>query len=134
MQPLPKLIPVYNINRMPNEADAISSMVNLVLCYWNHAECTVFAVTSLNPQPCFQPAHFPRALSKHPIKPPSLHPPSASTLDNSNTSPANPNSPLANSDAFSTAVNAFLNSSEPLGPSLLLLTPAYITNSSPWFA
>ncbi|KAG5722767.1 hypothetical protein E4T56_gene7962 [Termitomyces sp. T112] len=36
---------------------------------------------------------------------------------NSDTSPANPNSPLANSDTFSTAVNTSLDSAEPLGPS-----------------
>ncbi|KNZ74482.1 hypothetical protein J132_06831 [Termitomyces sp. J132] len=35
---------------MPNEAGAINSVVDLVLCYWNHAECTVFAITSLGRQ------------------------------------------------------------------------------------
>ncbi|KNZ76509.1 hypothetical protein J132_10217 [Termitomyces sp. J132] len=45
MQPLPKPIPVYNIDGMPNEASAI-----VVLCYWNHAKCTIFAVTSLERQ------------------------------------------------------------------------------------
>ncbi|KAG5721929.1 hypothetical protein E4T56_gene18425 [Termitomyces sp. T112] len=49
-QPLPKPIPVYNIDRTPNKASAISSMVNLVLCYWNHAEHTIFAITSLGRQ------------------------------------------------------------------------------------
>ncbi|KAG5335201.1 hypothetical protein C0989_001873 [Termitomyces sp. Mn162] len=48
MQPLPKPILVYNINRTPNEAGAISSMVDLVLCYWNHMEHTIFAITSLD--------------------------------------------------------------------------------------
>ncbi|KAG5338809.1 hypothetical protein C0989_006167 [Termitomyces sp. Mn162] len=43
--------------------------------------------------------------------------PSAPTLGNSDTSPANPDGPLANSNAFSAAVNAFLDSPEPLGPS-----------------
>ncbi|KNZ76291.1 hypothetical protein J132_10750, partial [Termitomyces sp. J132] len=43
-QPLPKPIPVYNIDGMPNKAGAISSMVDLVLHYWNHAECAVFAI------------------------------------------------------------------------------------------
>ncbi|KNZ77990.1 hypothetical protein J132_02633 [Termitomyces sp. J132] len=47
MQPLPKPIPVFNINRIPNKADAINSIVDLVLHYQNHAEHAVFAVTSL---------------------------------------------------------------------------------------
>ncbi|KAG5732291.1 hypothetical protein E4T56_gene11371 [Termitomyces sp. T112] len=38
MQPLPKPIPVYNINGMPNKAGTINSIVDLVLHYWNHAE------------------------------------------------------------------------------------------------
>ncbi|KNZ77041.1 hypothetical protein J132_07702 [Termitomyces sp. J132] len=50
MQPLPKPIPVYNIDRMPNKASTISSMVDLILCYWNHAEHAVFAITSLGRQ------------------------------------------------------------------------------------
>ncbi|KNZ71639.1 hypothetical protein J132_08078 [Termitomyces sp. J132] len=50
MQPLPKPIPVYNINGMPNKASAISSMVNLVLHYWNHAEHAIFAIASLERQ------------------------------------------------------------------------------------
>ncbi|KNZ77654.1 hypothetical protein J132_04689 [Termitomyces sp. J132] len=50
MQPLPKPILVYNINGMPNKAGTISSIVNLVLHYWNHTECTIFAVTSLGRQ------------------------------------------------------------------------------------
>ncbi|KNZ80734.1 hypothetical protein J132_04710 [Termitomyces sp. J132] len=49
-QPLPKPIPVYNIDRMPNKAGIISSMVDLVLQYQNHAERAVFAVTSLGRQ------------------------------------------------------------------------------------
>ncbi|KAG5729254.1 hypothetical protein E4T56_gene8086 [Termitomyces sp. T112] len=47
-QPLPKPIPVYNINGMPNKAGAINSVVDLVLCYWNHAEHAIFTVTSLD--------------------------------------------------------------------------------------
>ncbi|KAG5719998.1 hypothetical protein E4T56_gene6851 [Termitomyces sp. T112] len=54
------------------------------------------------------------------------------TLGNSNTSSANPNGSLANSNAFSTAINASLNSLKPLKPSPLFLTLAHITNSSPW--
>ncbi|KNZ73389.1 hypothetical protein J132_07688 [Termitomyces sp. J132] len=49
-QPLPKPIPVYNIDRTPNKASAINSMVNLVLCYWNHVEHVIFAITSLGRQ------------------------------------------------------------------------------------
>ncbi|KAG5717602.1 hypothetical protein E4T56_gene5438 [Termitomyces sp. T112] len=47
-QLLPKPIPVYNINRMPNEAGTINSMVNLVLHYWNYVECAMFAITSMD--------------------------------------------------------------------------------------
>ncbi|KAG5721207.1 hypothetical protein E4T56_gene20017 [Termitomyces sp. T112] len=50
MQPLPKPIPVYNIDGMPNKAGAINSMVDLVLHYWNHSEHAMFAVTSLGRQ------------------------------------------------------------------------------------
>ncbi|KAG5716579.1 hypothetical protein E4T56_gene16147 [Termitomyces sp. T112] len=50
MQPLPKPIPIYNIDGMPNKAGTINSMVDLVLHYWNHMEHTAFAVTSLGRQ------------------------------------------------------------------------------------
>ncbi|KNZ72237.1 hypothetical protein J132_04148 [Termitomyces sp. J132] len=50
MQPLPKPIPVYNIDGMPNKAGTISSMVDLVLHNRNHIKCTIFAVTSLGKQ------------------------------------------------------------------------------------
>ncbi|KNZ73238.1 hypothetical protein J132_00425 [Termitomyces sp. J132] len=50
MQPLPKPIPVYNIDRMPNKVSEISSVVDLVLHYWNHIDCTIFAVTRLGRQ------------------------------------------------------------------------------------
>ncbi|KNZ72574.1 hypothetical protein J132_02575 [Termitomyces sp. J132] len=50
MQPLTKPIPVYNIDGMPNKAGAINSMVDLVLCYQNQVECTIFAITSLGRQ------------------------------------------------------------------------------------
>ncbi|KNZ78824.1 hypothetical protein J132_09751 [Termitomyces sp. J132] len=49
-QPLPKPIPVYNIDRMPNKASTISSMVDLFLHYWNHTEHAIFTVTSLGRQ------------------------------------------------------------------------------------
>ncbi|KAG5729073.1 hypothetical protein E4T56_gene3112 [Termitomyces sp. T112] len=50
MQPLPKPIPIYNINRTPNKAGTINSVVDLVLCYQNHVEHAVFAITSLGRQ------------------------------------------------------------------------------------
>ncbi|KAG5726372.1 hypothetical protein E4T56_gene18941 [Termitomyces sp. T112] len=50
MQPLPKPIPTYNIDGMPNKAGAINSMVDLILCYWNHAEHAIFTITSLGRQ------------------------------------------------------------------------------------
>ncbi|KNZ76091.1 hypothetical protein J132_00245 [Termitomyces sp. J132] len=50
MQPLLKPIPIYNIDRMPNEASTINSVVDLVLHYWNHVQCAIFAVTSLGRQ------------------------------------------------------------------------------------
>ncbi|KNZ71726.1 hypothetical protein J132_07408 [Termitomyces sp. J132] len=50
MQPLLKPILVFNINRMPNKAGAISSMIDLVFCYWNHMEHAIFAITSLGKQ------------------------------------------------------------------------------------
>ncbi|KNZ72328.1 hypothetical protein J132_04018 [Termitomyces sp. J132] len=49
-QPLSKSIPVYNIDRMPNKAGTINSVVDLVLCYWNHVEHAIFTVTSLGRQ------------------------------------------------------------------------------------
>ncbi|KNZ77982.1 hypothetical protein J132_02923, partial [Termitomyces sp. J132] len=49
-QPLLKPILVYNIDRTPNKAGTISSVVDLVLYYQNHVEHAVFAVTSLGRQ------------------------------------------------------------------------------------
>ncbi|KAG5718734.1 hypothetical protein E4T56_gene2735 [Termitomyces sp. T112] len=49
-QPLPKPIPVYNIDRTPNKAGTINSVINLVLYHWNHAEHAMFVVTSLDRQ------------------------------------------------------------------------------------
>ncbi|KAG5729134.1 hypothetical protein E4T56_gene3215 [Termitomyces sp. T112] len=43
-------IPVYNVDGMLNEAGSICSMVDLVLCYQDHSEQAVFAVTSLGKQ------------------------------------------------------------------------------------
>ncbi|KAG5725263.1 hypothetical protein E4T56_gene12725 [Termitomyces sp. T112] len=50
MQPLSKPIPVYNIDKMPNKASTISSVVALVLHYWNYMEHAIFTVTSLGRQ------------------------------------------------------------------------------------
>ncbi|KNZ77056.1 hypothetical protein J132_07450 [Termitomyces sp. J132] len=50
MQPLSKHILVFNLNGMPNKAGTISSMVNFILCYQNHMEHVVFAITSLGKQ------------------------------------------------------------------------------------
>ncbi|KNZ79557.1 hypothetical protein J132_09241, partial [Termitomyces sp. J132] len=41
---------VFNINRTPNKASTISSVVDLIFYYQNHAECAVFAITSLGKQ------------------------------------------------------------------------------------
>ncbi|KAG5733050.1 hypothetical protein E4T56_gene3550 [Termitomyces sp. T112] len=72
---------------------------------------------SLDPQPCSQPACFPGAPPNTLSNTPNPHPPSAPTPGNSDTSSANPNSPLANSDTFPAAVNAFYDSPELLEPS-----------------
>ncbi|KNZ80142.1 hypothetical protein J132_06874, partial [Termitomyces sp. J132] len=50
MQLLPKPIPIFNIDQTPNEAGTISSMVDLVCHYQNHAEHSIFAITSLGKQ------------------------------------------------------------------------------------
>ncbi|KAH0588419.1 hypothetical protein H2248_004268 [Termitomyces sp. 'cryptogamus'] len=52
--------------------------------------------------------------------------PSGPTLGNSDTSPANPDGPLTNSDTFSAAINT---SPEPLEPSPTVPDP----DSLPWF-
>ena len=43
-------IPVYNIDRSPNEAGLITEVVSLILCYKNHSEQTLFCITSLGKQ------------------------------------------------------------------------------------
>ncbi|KNZ71674.1 hypothetical protein J132_07585 [Termitomyces sp. J132] len=50
MQPLSQPIPVFNIDGIPNKASTISSIVDLVLHYQNHAKHAVFAITSLGKQ------------------------------------------------------------------------------------
>ena len=39
--------PVYNVDGTLNEAGSICSVVNLILCFQNHSEHAVFAVTNL---------------------------------------------------------------------------------------
>ena len=43
-------IPVHNVDGTPNEAHAITEVVDLILRYENHSECTLFAVTELGNQ------------------------------------------------------------------------------------
>ena len=43
-------IPVYNIDRSPNEVGSIMEVVSLILHYKNHSEWTLFHVTSLGKQ------------------------------------------------------------------------------------
>ena len=47
---LTQLIPVYNIDRSPNEAGSITEVVSLILHYRKHLEWTTFTVTSLGRQ------------------------------------------------------------------------------------
>ncbi|KAG5722154.1 hypothetical protein E4T56_gene7040 [Termitomyces sp. T112] len=68
----------------------------------------------------------PNALSN----PPTIVPPSASTLGSSDTSPANSNGPLANSNTFSAAVDTF---PKPLEPSSTVPDPIAILGSLLWF-
>ena len=49
-QPLTLSIPVYNINGTLNEAGSIWCVTECILCYCNHAEWAVFAITSLGKQ------------------------------------------------------------------------------------
>ena len=46
MQP----IPVFNVNGSPNEAGSICEVVDLVLDYKGHSECTQLAITQLGKQ------------------------------------------------------------------------------------
>ena len=43
-------IPVHNVDGTPNEASAITEVVDLILRYENHSERTLFAVTGLGNQ------------------------------------------------------------------------------------
>ena len=43
-------IPVYNVDRTPNEAGSITEVVSLILRYKNHLEWTTFCVTGLGKQ------------------------------------------------------------------------------------
>ena len=47
---LTQLIPVYNVDRSPNEAGSITEVVSLILRHKKHSEQTTFAVTSLGRQ------------------------------------------------------------------------------------
>jgi hypothetical protein len=41
------LIPVQNVDGMPNEAGPITEVVDMILCYKGHSECTIFAITAI---------------------------------------------------------------------------------------
>ena len=43
-------IPVFNVNRSPNEAGSITEIIDVILHYKGHTEHTSFAVTSLGKQ------------------------------------------------------------------------------------
>ena len=43
-------IPVFNMDGSPNEAGSITEIIDAILCYKGHTECTSFAVTSLGKQ------------------------------------------------------------------------------------
>ena len=49
-QKLQHAIPVFNVDGSPNEAGSITEIVDAILCYKGHTECTSFAVTSLGKQ------------------------------------------------------------------------------------
>ena len=44
-QPLPRAIPVYNIDGTPNELGSIKEEVDLICTYGDHTECATFLVT-----------------------------------------------------------------------------------------
>jgi hypothetical protein len=48
--PLTKPIPVYNVDSTANDAGAITDIVDVILRYENHSECTQLAVTRLGKQ------------------------------------------------------------------------------------
>ena len=49
-QKLQRAIPVFNVDGSPNEAGSITEIVDAILCYKGHMECTSFTVTSLGKQ------------------------------------------------------------------------------------
>ncbi|KAH0589137.1 hypothetical protein H2248_004903 [Termitomyces sp. 'cryptogamus'] len=85
------------------------------------------------PTHCLQPSHSPRASPNTLPNFPNHHLPSVPTPANSDTSLANSNSPLANSDIFPTAANTSPGSSEPWDHPLPFLTLLHVINSPPWF-
>jgi predicted aspartyl protease len=48
--PLTKLIPVYNVDGIANDAGAITDIANVILCYENHSKHTQLAITRLGKQ------------------------------------------------------------------------------------
>jgi hypothetical protein len=50
-QALPKAIPIYNIDRAPNEAGLINQVIDLVCHFQDHSEHMTFYVTQLGSQP-----------------------------------------------------------------------------------
>lgn len=47
---LSRPIPVYKVDRLPNEVGSISEVIEVVLQYCNHSEQAIFMVTSLRKQ------------------------------------------------------------------------------------
>jgi len=45
---LPRAIPVYNVNRMPNKARHITEVIDLIVQYKDHSEWVTFHVTSIS--------------------------------------------------------------------------------------
>ena len=43
-------IPVYNVDRSPNEAGSIRKVVDVIMTYEQHSECILLAVTCLGKQ------------------------------------------------------------------------------------
>ena len=43
-------IPVFNMDGSPNEAGSITEIIDAIICYEGHTECTSFTVTSLGKQ------------------------------------------------------------------------------------
>jgi hypothetical protein len=47
MQSLTRPAPVYNVNGTPNKGGEIGEVVDVILRFWDHSECAIFAVTNL---------------------------------------------------------------------------------------